>query len=49
MDALKAILASREEAYARADYQLNTCGQPVEDSSRALSNILQPLMPGQMP
>jgi len=48
MDALRLILTSREKSYARADYQLNTSGQPVEDSGRALSNILQPLMPGQM-
>ena len=48
MDALKSILISREKDYARADYQLNTSGQPVEDSRQALSNILQPLMPGSM-
>ena len=48
MDALKTILASREKAYSRADYQLNTSGQPVDDSSRLLSNLIQPLIQRQL-
>ena len=41
MDDLRAILASREPLYARADLQLDTSGRTPEESLQALTELLE--------
>lgn len=42
MEELRAILASRESLYARADHILDTSGQTVEESLDALAGLVSP-------
>lgn len=41
MEQLKGILKSREAEYARADYQLDTTGKPIETSVAALTALVK--------